>query len=110
MWILGWEVRSSDDVSHFLGGTRHGRCSRAVARGFEMRALDGVSTRSLAGFGCGSLCRGPLHLDGNCPGNLSLGQHTGDGKFDGETFLGRTWMFFLGRGGGGETELQGSCC
>ena len=23
-----------------------------------------------------------------------MGQHTGDGKFDGETFLGRTWMFF----------------
>jgi hypothetical protein len=34
--------------------------------------------------------------DGDCPGNLSLGRHTGDGKSDGETFLGRTWMFFLG--------------
>jgi hypothetical protein len=33
---------------------------------------------------------------GTVPGNLSLGQHTGDGKFDGETFLGRTWMFFSG--------------
>ena len=33
-----------------------------------------------------------------------MGQHTGDGKFDGETFLGRTWMFFFwgdrGRGNG----------
>ncbi len=28
--------------------------------------------------------------DGDCPGNLSLGRHTGDGKSDGETFLGRT--------------------
>ena len=63
MCLLGWRARSSDDVSHFLGGTRHGRCSRAIARRLEMRALDRVSTRSLAGFGCGSLCRGPLCLD-----------------------------------------------
>jgi hypothetical protein len=34
--------------------------------------------------------------DGDYPGNLSLGRHTGDGKSDGETVLGRTWMFFLG--------------
>ena len=40
--------------------------------------------------------------------DLSLGQHTGDGKLDGETFLGRTWMFFSGGGGGGEEELQGA--
>jgi hypothetical protein len=32
--------------------------------------------------------------------------HTGDGKFDGETFLGRLWMFFLG-GSGGEEEESG---
>jgi hypothetical protein len=42
--------------------------------------------------------------DGDCPGNLSLGQHTGDGKLatDGETFLGRMWMLFFqgGRGRG----------
>jgi hypothetical protein len=31
-----------------------------------------------------------------------LGQHTGDGKYDGETFLGRTWMFFSWRVGGGK--------
>jgi hypothetical protein len=38
----------------------------------------------------------------DCPGNLSLGQYIGDGKLDGETFLGRTWMFFFwgGRGRG----------
>jgi hypothetical protein len=41
--------------------------------------------------------------DGDCPGNLSLGRHTGDGKTDGETFLGRTWMVFLGDGGGRES-------
>jgi hypothetical protein len=40
--------------------------------------------------------------DGDCPGNLFLGRHTGDGKSDGEPFLGRTWMFFLGRAGGQE--------
>ncbi len=44
--------------------------------------------------------------DGDCPGNLSLGRHTGDGKSDGETFLGRTWMFFLG-GTGGEEKAPG---
>jgi hypothetical protein len=63
MWLLGWGARSPDDVSHFLGGTCHGRCSRTVVRGLEMCALDGVSTPSLAGFGCRSLCRGPLRLD-----------------------------------------------
>jgi hypothetical protein len=41
--------------------------------------------------------------DGDCPGNLSLGQHTGDGKCDGETFLGRTWMFLFLRGRGNGT-------
>ena len=57
----------------------------------------------------------PLHgsdeLDsrmGSCLWDLSLGQHTGDGKLDGETFLGRTWMFFSGGGGGEEEELQGT--
>ncbi len=50
-------------------------------------------------------CAGVLYTwipDGDYPGNLSLGRHTGDGKTDGETFLGRTWMFFLGGAGGGE--------
>jgi hypothetical protein len=44
--------------------------------------------------------------DGVYPGNLSLGRHTGDGKSDGETFLGRTWMFFLG-GAGEEEKVTG---
>ncbi len=34
-----------------------------------------------------------------------MGQRTGDGKSDGETFLGRTWMFFFG-GRGGKRKLQ----
>jgi hypothetical protein len=40
IWLLGWGLRSWDDVSHFLGGSRHGRCSRAMARGLEIRVLD----------------------------------------------------------------------
>jgi hypothetical protein len=45
---------------------------------------------------------------GACLWDLSLGQHTGDGKLDEATFLGRTWMFFSGGSGGGEEELQGT--
>jgi hypothetical protein len=64
-WIclLWWGARSwdRDDVSHFLGGSCQGRCSRVMTRGLEMRVLDGVNTWSLAGFGCGTFCRGPLH-------------------------------------------------
>ena len=59
----------------------------------------------------------PLHgsdaLDsrmGACLWDLSLGQRTGDGKYDGETFLGRTWMFFFWEGRGREAGLQGACC
>ncbi len=29
--------------------------------GLEKRVLDGVNARPLAGAGCGSFCRGPLH-------------------------------------------------
>ena len=36
----------------------------------------------------------------------SLGQHTGDEKFDGQTFLGRTWMFFLGGTGEGKRNSR----
>ncbi len=52
---------------------------------------------------------GPIHLgswmgtaQGIYPG------HTGDGKFDGKTFLGGLWMFFSWGVGGGEEELQGT--
>ncbi len=91
---MGSGAGSSDNQVTFRFGVWYGRCSRTVVRGLEMRVLDGVSTRSLPGFGCESFvvfrCTG--FMDGDCPGNLSLGQHTGDGKFDGESFLGRTWM------------------
>ena len=74
-----------------------------------MRALDGVSTRSLAGFGCGSLCRGPLRLDSRMGTDQGVYPwvSTGDGKLDGETFLGRTWMFFSWGEGGGEEKAPG---
>jgi hypothetical protein len=45
--------------------------------------------------------------DWDCPGNLSLGRLTGEGKSDGETFLGRMWMFFLG-GVGRKRKHQGT--
>jgi hypothetical protein len=46
-----------------------------------MSALDSVSTQSLAGFGCESFALGPVQgfTDGDGPGNLFLGQRTGDG-------------------------------
>ena len=56
----------------------------------------------------------PLHgsdaLDsrmGACLWDLSLGQRTGDGRFDGETFLGGLLIFFLG-GRGGKRKRQGT--
>jgi hypothetical protein len=83
-----------------------------VTRGVEMCDLDDVNTRSLPGFGCESFagvsCTG--FMDEDCLWDLSLG-HTGDGKFDGETFwVGCGWFFWSGRGGGREdvrTRQQG---
>ena len=74
-----------------------------------MRPLDDVSTRSFTGFGCGSLCRVPLRLDSRMGTDQGVYPwvSTGDGKLDGETFLGRTWMFFSSGGGGGEEEASG---
>ena len=63
---MGPGAGSSDNVGHspVWGAVRScGGKTGKVARGLEIRALDGVGTRSLAGFGCGSLCRGPLRLD-----------------------------------------------
>ncbi len=44
--------------------------------------------------------------DGDCPGNLSLGQHAGDGKSDGETFWVGRGCFFLGGWGGRKRKRQ----
>ncbi len=58
---MGWGPSSSDEVIHFLGGSRYDRCSRVMSRGFEIRFLDGVNVWSLVGSGCESFCRGPIH-------------------------------------------------
>ena len=47
-----------------------------------------------------------VFTEGDYPWNLSLGRHTGDGKFDGEAFLGRLWMLFLGGEGKGKRNSR----
>ena len=68
----------SDDVSPILLGTRHGRCVRAMTRGFEIRVLEGANVWSIAGSGCESFegvrCTGFVDVD--YPWDLSLGQYT----------------------------------
>jgi hypothetical protein len=73
-----------------------------------MCVLDDVNARSLAGSGCESFegVHWTGFTDGDCLWDLSLGQCTGDGKFDGETFWVGCGCFFLGGVGGGEEELQ----
>ena len=49
--FVGCDSRCGDldprmTFSHFLGGTRHGRCSRVMTRGLEMRVLDDVNVCS----------------------------------------------------------------
>ncbi len=48
--------------------------------------------------------------DGDCLWDLSMGQRTGDGKFNGETFLGRLMVFCLGGEGQGKLSRQGKYC
>jgi hypothetical protein len=48
--------------------------------------------------------------DADCLWDLSLGQCTGDGKFDWEVFWVGCGWFFLGGGGEGEEELQDTYC
>ena len=67
------------DVSRLrLVRVRHGRCTRAMVGGLEIRDLEGANTRSVAGSGCESFvgvrCTG--FVNGDCPWDLSLGQHT----------------------------------
>ena len=86
---------------------RHGRSARAVTRDLEMCVADGDGERSLTGFGWESFewVRCTWVLGWGLPME-SIPGLTGDGKFDGETFLGGLWMFFLVVGGG-EEETPG---
>ena len=51
----------SDDVSHILLGSHHGRCVRVIGRGLEIRALEDAKPVDV-GSGCesfgGVLCTG----------------------------------------------------
>ena len=44
---------------------------------------------------------------GSCLWDLCLDKYTGDGRFDGESFLGRLLIFFSWGDGGGEEEASG---
>ena len=44
--------------------------------------------------------------DGDCLWDLSLRQRTGDGKIDGETFLGRLLIFFFGGAGKSSSRVR----
>ena len=46
-----WGSRSSDDIVTFWVVTLHGRCSRVMTSGLEIRVIDGVNTWSLIGPG-----------------------------------------------------------
>jgi hypothetical protein len=73
-----------------------------------MRALDGVSTRSLAVSGVDLLHRSnamDLRM-GTVQGIKFLGQFTGRWRFDEEAFSGRLWMFFLGGAGEGKRSSR----
>jgi hypothetical protein len=77
-----------------------------------MCVLDDVNACSLVSSGCESFagvrCIG--FSDGDCLWDLSLGQCTGDGKFDWEVFWVGCGWFFLGGGGEGDEELQDTYC
>jgi hypothetical protein len=45
---------------------------------------------------------------GTCLWDLCLDKYTGDGRFDGESFLGRLWIFFLGGWGRGRGRDRAS--
>ena len=65
----------SDNVSHILVGAHHGCCSRVVTRGLEIRVLDGVNVRSLAGSGYGSFA--VVRFIGFMDGGLPMGSIPG---------------------------------
>ena len=106
---MGWGARFSDDVNHIMVGVHHGCCSRVVARGLEMRVLDGVNARSCCWFWVWILFQGSAGLDsrmGTYLWDLCLDKYTGDGRFDGGAFFGRLLIFFLGGAGKGKRKRQ----
>jgi hypothetical protein len=96
-----------NDVSHFLGGSHHGCCSRVMVRGLEIRVLDGVNTWSLAGSGCD--LEGSTAQDswmGTVYGIYPWGSSLVMGNLIGRRFGWVVDGFLLGGIGGGEEELQ----
>ena len=76
-----------------------------------MRVLDGVNARSFCWFWVWILFQGSTGLDsrmGACLWDLCLDKYTGDGRFDGETFLGRLLILFLGGRGRGRGSVRSS--
>ena len=74
-----------------------------------MRVLDGVNARSFCWFWVWILFQGSAGLDsrmGACLWDLCLDKYTGDGRFDGEAFLGRLLIFFLGGVGEGKRSSK----
>ena len=75
-----WPIARAHVAIAFLQGRlleRARRCSRAMARGLEMRVLDGVNARSLAGFGweSGAWVRCTGFADGGLPMGSIPGAH-----------------------------------
>jgi hypothetical protein len=103
---LGWVLGASLITwVTFRCGSWCGCCSRAVARarGLEMRALDGVSKRSLAVSGVDLLHRSNV-LDlrkGTVQGIYSWGSALGDGDLMRRRFRVVCGSFFLGGRGRG---------
>jgi hypothetical protein len=82
-----------------------------MIRGLDRRVLDGVNVWSLVVLGGNPLDGSDaLHSRmGSSQWDLSLGQRTGDGRFDEETFLGGLLIFFLGGRGRGRGTPGHDC-
>jgi hypothetical protein len=112
--VGGWPwpiARAHVAVAFLLGrvSEQARRCSRAMARGLEMRALDGVSTRSLAVSGVDLLHRSnamDLRM-GTVQGVYSWGSALGDGDLMRRCFRVDCGCFSWG-GGGGKRKRQGT--
>ena len=83
------------------------RCSRAMARGLDMRVLDGVNALSFAGFGWESFAW--VRCTGFADGGLPMGSIPGSARVMGD-LMGRHfgWVvdFFLGGAGEGKRNSR----